>query len=238
MPAVNRKVLPGFSLTLGYTVFYLSVLVLIPLAACFWKASSGRPSEFWACVWNERAKSAYWLTFSSSLIAAVINAVMGLSWRGRWSAISFRQALMDALVDIPFALPTAVAGLVFANLFVANAEANGWYGRYLVPWASMSPIPSWGSSQCWFLQVWLYGAHCAAGIGEYRGGDGRGGSDSWGQSLANLSSRDSANSRARSADRVFAGIRPPIGEYGSVIFISGNMPFRTGDSPGFDRRPA
>jgi sulfate/thiosulfate transport system permease protein len=130
MAEVNRRVLPGFSLTLGYTVFYLSVLVLIPLGACFWEAASLSFSDFWACVWTPRAQAAYWLTFSSALLAASINAVLGLIVA--WSLVRYQfpaKRVFDALVDIPFALPTAVAGLVFANLYVAN----GWFGQYLVP---------------------------------------------------------------------------------------------------------
>jgi sulfate transport system permease protein len=130
MPGTNRRVLPGFSLTLGYTVFYLSALVLIPLGACFSKAASLSPSGFWDAVWTERAQAAYMLTFRSALIAAGFNAVFGLIVA--WALVRYEfpgRRLLDALVDIPFALPTAVAGFIFVNLFVAQ----GWFGQYLVP---------------------------------------------------------------------------------------------------------
>ena len=82
MASVNRKVLPGFSLTLGYTVCYLSLLVLLPIAACFVRAASLSWSEFWGAVWTERAQAAYALTFGSSFIAAIINLVLGalIAW--------------------------------------------------------------------------------------------------------------------------------------------------------------
>jgi sulfate transport system permease protein len=78
MASVNRKVLPGFSLTLGYTIFYLSVLVLIPITACFFKAASLSFDDFWRAVWTERARSAYLLTFGASFAAALANLILGL----------------------------------------------------------------------------------------------------------------------------------------------------------------
>jgi sulfate/thiosulfate transport system permease protein len=130
MASVNRRVLPGFSLSLGYSITYLSLLVLIPLGACFLKASSLSLSQFWAVVWTERAQAAYWITFSSALIAAAVNVVLGLIVA--WTLVRYEfpfKRLIDALVDLPFALPTAVAGLVYATLYVEN----GWLGQFLVP---------------------------------------------------------------------------------------------------------
>jgi sulfate/thiosulfate transport system permease protein len=130
MSTVNRRILPGFSLSLGYAVFYLSALVLIPLAACFVKAASLTWSEFLAAVWNDAARSAYALTFGASLAAAAVNAALGLLVA--WVLVRYRfpgQRLFDALVDLPFALPTAVAGLVYSSLYAPN----GWLGQYLVP---------------------------------------------------------------------------------------------------------
>jgi sulfate transport system permease protein len=126
----NRRVLPGFSLSLGYTLFYLSVLVLIPLAACFLKAASLSPGQFWAAVWTERARAAYALSFGASFAAGAINVVLGLLVG--WVLVRYEfplKRLLDALVDLPFALPTAVAGLVYSSLYAPN----GWLGQYLVP---------------------------------------------------------------------------------------------------------
>ena len=130
MSTVSRRILPGFSLSLGYAVFYLSALVLIPLAACFLKAASLTWGEFWAAVWNDDARSAYALTFGASFAAALVNALLGLLVA--WVLVRYRfplKRLLDALVDLPFALPTAVAGLVYSSLYAPN----GWLGRYLVP---------------------------------------------------------------------------------------------------------
>src|SRR5262249_12770406 len=130
MAAVNRRVLPGFSLSLGYSVFYLSVLVLIPLGACFLKAASLSPSEFWAAVWTARARAAYAVTFGASLAAATVNVVLGPVVS--WTLVRYHcplKRVVAGMVDVPFALPTAVAGLVFATLYVPN----GWMGRFLVP---------------------------------------------------------------------------------------------------------
>ena len=130
MSIANRRVLPGFSLGLGYTILYLGILVLIPLAACFWKAADLSWNEFWAAVWTPRAVAAYKLTFAASLIAAAVNVVLGLIVG--WTLVRYEfpfKAIVDALVDIPFALPTAVAGMVYAGLYVND----GWLGQFLVP---------------------------------------------------------------------------------------------------------
>jgi len=127
---VNRRVLPGFRLTLGYTLVYTSLLVLIPLAALVLKASSLSFHDFWATVWTERARAAYALTFGASLAAAGINVVLGVLIA--WVLVRYEfpgKRLFDSLIDLPFALPTAVAGLVYSSLYVPT----GWLGRYLVP---------------------------------------------------------------------------------------------------------
>ena len=130
MTPVNRRVLPGFRLGLGYATAYLGLLVLIPLAACFWKASELSPDEFWAAVWTPRARAAYALTFGASLLAAVVNVVIGTMTA--WTLVRYEfpfKHIIDAIVDVPLALPTAVAGLVYASLYVEN----GWLGQFLVP---------------------------------------------------------------------------------------------------------
>ncbi len=130
MSTLSRRALPGFGLSLGFAVTYLSLLVLLPLAACFIKAASLTPGQFLAAVWTERTRAAYALTFGASLIAAALNVLLGLLVAWVLARYSFPlKRLVDALVDLPFALPTAVAGLVFSNLFVAD----GWLGQFLVP---------------------------------------------------------------------------------------------------------
>ncbi len=112
MASVNRRVLPGFSLSLGYTLFYLSVLVLVPIAACFIKAGSLSLEEFWSAVWTERARAAYCLTFGASFVAAFVNLLLGLLLAWVLVRYSFPgKRIIDSLVDLPLALPTAVGGL-------------------------------------------------------------------------------------------------------------------------------
>ncbi|MBL8868017.1 MAG: sulfate ABC transporter permease subunit CysT, partial [Planctomycetia bacterium] len=130
MTPTSRRVLPGFGLGLGTTILYLAILVLVPLGAAVWKASDLTWSEFTAAVWSERAVAAYRLTFSVSFQAAAINVVLGLIVA--WTLVRYQfpgKRLVDALVDVPFALPTAVAGLVYASLYIQD----GWLGQFLVP---------------------------------------------------------------------------------------------------------
>jgi len=122
--------LPGLSLSLGYSVTYLSLLVLIPLSACFIKAASLSPAEFWNIVWSERTRAAYSLTVTTAFLAALINAVIG--FLVAWVLVRYEfpfKRFVDAMIDLPLALPTAVAGLVYSSLYVES----GWLGQYLVP---------------------------------------------------------------------------------------------------------
>lgn len=130
MATTNRQVLPGFNLTLGYAVAYLCLIVLIPLAAVFLKAASLTAEQFWATITAPRAMAAYKVTFGISLLAAAINAVFGLLLA--WSLVRYSfpgKKLVDALVDLPFALPTAVAGIALTAIYAKN----GWLGQYLEP---------------------------------------------------------------------------------------------------------
>ncbi len=122
--------LPGFGLTMGVTLLYLSAIVLIPLGGMLIRTLEIPLSELWRLATTERALAAYKLTFGASLCAALANAVFGTLLA--WVLVRYRfpgRRFIDAMVDFPFALPTAVAGLTLANLFAAN----GWLGRFLVP---------------------------------------------------------------------------------------------------------
>jgi sulfate transport system permease protein len=126
-----RRVLPGFNLTLGYTLFYLSVIVLIPLSALLFKTFSLTWEQFWAAVASPRVVASYKLTFGASLIAATVNAFFGLliAWVLVRYTFPFKK-VVDALVDLPFALPTAVAGISLTALLASN----GWIGSLLEPY--------------------------------------------------------------------------------------------------------
>ena len=129
-PTRQTRVLPGFGLSLGYTLVYLSLLVLIPLSAVFLKTATLGWSEFWAVVSAPRVVASYKLSFGASLLAAAINAVFGLMLA--WALVRYTfpgKKLIDALVDLPFALPTAVAGIALTALYAGN----GWVGSILQP---------------------------------------------------------------------------------------------------------
>ena len=124
------SVLPGFGLSLGYTLVYLGLIVLIPLAAVFIKTAELSWEQFWAVVSSPRVVASYQLSFGASLLAAVINAVFGMLLA--WTLVRYSfpgKKIIDALVDLPFALPTAVAGIALTALYAPN----GWLGQYLEP---------------------------------------------------------------------------------------------------------
>src|SRR6478609_3651598 len=126
----NRKVLPGFNLTLGYTVLYLSLIVLIPLSALILKTFTLSFDQFWAAVTSPRVLASYRLSFGTAFLAALVNVVFGLLVA--WVLVRYKfpgKRIVDALVDLPFALPTAVAGIALTALLAGN----GWIGQYLEP---------------------------------------------------------------------------------------------------------
>jgi len=126
----QRRVLPGFGPTMGYTIFYLSLIVLIPLSALIVKTAGMTWQEFAAAVTAPRVMASYRITFGAALSAAVVNALFGTLVA--WVLVRYRfpgKKLIDALVDLPFALPTAVAGITLATVY----SANGWIGQYLEP---------------------------------------------------------------------------------------------------------
>ena len=127
---MSRRVLPGFGLSLGFTLVYLSLLILLPLSGLVFKTSSLSLAQFWEIASGERAIAAYRVTFGASLLAASINAVFGLIVAWVLVRYSFPgKRFVDSLVDLPFALPTSVAGITLATLYAGN----GWIGRYLEP---------------------------------------------------------------------------------------------------------
>jgi sulfate transport system permease protein len=217
--------LPGFGLALGYTILYLSVLVLIPVAGLFLKTFELSWAQFWKLISDPRAIAAYKLTFGASFIAAFINAIFGtlLAWilvRYRF----FGRRFIDALVDFPFALPTAVAGLTLSGLFATN----GWLGRFLVPLgikATYTPLAI-------IVALTFVGLPFAVRTLQ--------------PVLQNLeqeveeAAATLGASRLRTLLQVIAPALFPtiltgfalsfaraLGEYGSVTFVSGNLPFKT-----------
>jgi sulfate/thiosulfate transport system permease protein len=128
--AKSRRVLPGFGLSMGVTLSYLSLIVLIPLTAVFIKSSSLGWTEFWHVATAPRVMASYRLSFGASLLAAAINVVFGFLLA--WSLVRYNfpgRRIVDALIDLPFALPTAVAGIALTALYAPN----GWLGQLLTP---------------------------------------------------------------------------------------------------------
>lgn len=124
------RVLPGFHITLGFTLVYLSLIVLIPLSALVFKTLNLTWEQFWQAVTAPRVIASYKLTFGASLIAALVNAIFGMLLA--WVLVRYQffgKKIIDALIDLPFALPTAVAGISLTALLAGN----GWVGQYLEP---------------------------------------------------------------------------------------------------------
>jgi sulfate transport system permease protein len=128
--ARKGRILPGFGLSLGFTLFYLALIVLIPLSAVFLKTATMSLANFWDAVSSPRVVATYRLSFGASLLAAAINVFFGVLLA--WSLVRYSfpgRKLVDALIDLPFALPTAVAGIALTALY----SKNGWLGQYLEP---------------------------------------------------------------------------------------------------------
>ncbi len=229
MNDVNRRVLPGFGMSLGYTLLYLTLLVLIPLGACALKAASLSLHQFWAAVWTPRARAAYELTIGASLAAAAVNIPMGILIA--WVLVRYQftgKRLLDALVDLPFALPTAVAGLVYSSLYAES----GWLGRFLVPLGVQAAY----SRLAIVLVLTFIGlpfvVRTVQPILEDFEAEFEEAAACLGANRLQTFVRVIAPALAPAVITGFAlAFARGIGEYGSVIFVSGNLPFRTEIAP-------
>jgi sulfate/thiosulfate transport system permease protein len=221
----KHRVLPGFGLSMGYTLIYLSLIILIPIAVLFLKASTISLAEFWETVTDDRVVASYKLTINTSFIAAFVNAVFGTLIA--WVLVRYEfygKRIVDALVDLPFALPTAVAGIALTTIYAPN----GWIGQFFesmgikvafTPFGIMIALTFIGlpfvvrSVQPVLQDLDKQYEEAAATLG--------------------------ANSIQIFAKIILPAIFPAIitgfalafaralGEYGSVVFISGNMPMKT-----------
>jgi sulfate transport system permease protein len=225
----HRGVLPGFGMTLGFTIFYLSLLVLLPLSATFLKSATLSAGEFWKIVTEPRALASYRLTFGASLLAASLNVVFGLLVA--WVLVRYRfpgRRLVDAVVDLPFALPTAVAGIALTTVY----SENGWLGRPLqalgvkVAYTPLGVIVALTFIGLPFVVRTIQPVledldremeEAAAGLGAGRWATFR-------RVVLPLVAPAAVTGFALALSRA-------IGEYGSVIFIAGNMPMRTEITP-------
>src|SRR4051794_30681294 len=141
-PRFNRSILPGFGLSFGFTVAYLSLIVLIPLSAAFIRTAGMSWADFTAAVASPRVLASYRLSFGVSLLAAGVNALFGFIVAWVLVRYSFPgKRVVDALVDLPFALPTAVAGIALTAIY----SKHGWVGQWLDPWweRSVAQLAAW-----------------------------------------------------------------------------------------------
>jgi len=225
----TRGVLPGFSLSMGYTVFYLGLLVLVPLAALFLKTTALGPSQFWEVVSSPRALAAYKLTFGASAVGALVNAVMGLLLA--WVLVRYQffgKSVVDALIDLPFALPTAVAGIAMTT---AYAE-NGFLGEPLARLGLKVAFTPLGVVVVLTFVGLPFVVRTVQPVLEDLDPD-----------LEEAAAVLGASRWQAFVHVVFPALLPPLltgfalafaralGEYGSVVFISGNMPMRTEIAP-------
>jgi sulfate transport system permease protein len=229
MTSKRSNALPGFRLTMGVTLFFLSGIVLIPFAGLVIRTLELSWTDFWKLATTDRALAAYRLTFGASLVAALANALFGtlLAWVLARYEFPGRRFL-DAMVDFPFALPTAVAGLTLASLF----SAKGWLGRYLVPLGIEGAFTPLGVVIALTFVGMPFVVRTLQPV------------------LENLEREVEEASATLGAGRLrtFVSVIAPsllpailtgfalafaraIGEYGSVVFISGNKMFKTEIAP-------
>ena len=224
-----KSVLPGFGLTMGFTILYMSLIVLIPLSAVFLKASTLSWDQFWQTVTNPRVVASYKITFYTSFVAAVINAVFGFVVA--WVLVRYRfpgRRLMDGMIDIPFALPTAVAGIALTTIYAPN----GWIGSILgkigikaayTPLGIIIALTFIGlpfvvrTIQPVLEELDKDLEEAAASLGAHRF-----------QTFFKVIFPEMLSPLLTGFALAFAR---SLGEYGSVVFISGNMPMRTEIAP-------
>jgi sulfate transport system permease protein len=225
MTQANARVLPGYRLSISFTLVYLGVLVIIPLGACVVTASQLSWEQFRAAVWTERARAAYALTFGASFLAAVFSAVLGLLIA--WVLVRYEfpgKRIFDSLVDLPFALPTAVAGLVFSNLYVAN----GWLGRFLVPLGIEGAYSRLAVVIVLVFIGFPFVVRTLQPVLESLDAEAEEAAALLGASRFQTFRRITLPALLPGLFTGFAlAFARGLGEYGSVIFVSGNMPYKT-----------
>lgn len=221
----HESVLPGFGLTIGYTLLYLSLIVLIPLSMLFFKSAASPWDQLWATITSPRVLAAFRVTFLASFIAAAINAVFGLAVA--WILVRYTlpgKRLIDAIVDLPFALPTAVSGIALTTIYAPD----GWIGKWLEPWGIKTAFSPLGITIALtfiglpFVVRTLQPAledldpeveEAAASLGAGRG-----------QTFRRVILPTVMPALLTGFALAFARA---LGEYGSVVFIAGNMPMKT-----------
>ena len=214
--------LPGFNLTLGYTVMYLSIIVLIPLSALVFKTFTLTWEQFWVAVTAPRVMASYRLTFGASFIAALVNLVFGLLVA--WVLVRYKfpgKRIVDALVDLPFALPTAVAGISLTALLAGN----GWIGQFLEPYGIKLAFTPAGIVIALIFIGLPFVVRTVQPVLEDTEKELEEAASSLGATRLQTFMRVILPAIMPALLTGFAmAFARAIGEYGSVIFIAGNMP--------------
>ncbi len=224
-----RQILPGFGLSLGYTVFYLSFIVLVPLAALVVKAFGLSLLEFFTIATSPRVLSGLRVSFGSALVASLLNVPIGLLIA--WVLVRYEfpgKRLIDALIDLPFALPTAVAGITLTTLFAKT----GWVGGLLEPLGIRVAYTQLGIVLALVFIGLPFAVRSVQPVLEGLGSEVEEAAlslgASWGQTFARVVLPQLLPAILAGFTLAFART---VGEYGSVIFISGNLPFKTEIAP-------
>ncbi|HET9552649.1 MAG TPA: sulfate ABC transporter permease subunit CysT [Anaeromyxobacteraceae bacterium] len=224
-----RGVLPGFGLSTGYTVFWLGLMVLLPLATVALKASTLGWAEAWEVVASPRALASYRISFGASLAGAALNTVFGVLVA--WVLARYRfpgRSLIDALVDLPFALPTAVSGIALTAVY----SRNGWIGRWLEPLGVKAAFSELGVVVALTFIGLPFVVRTVQPVLEEGDREVEEAAAMLGASRGQTFLRVILPSLLPAALTGFAlAFARAVGEYGSVVFISGNMPMRTEITP-------
>jgi len=225
----RRTILPGFGLAMGFTLFYLCLIVLIPLSATFLKTTTLTWSQFWGTVTNARALASYRLSFGASFIGASINLLFGLLVA--WVLVRYEfpgKRILDSLVDLPFALPTAVAGIALTAVY----SSHGWVGRHLEAIGIKAAYSPLGVAIALTFIGLPFVVRTVQPVLEDLDKDMEEAASSLGASRWQIFTRVLLPTILPAALTGFTmAFSRAVGEYGSVIFISGNMPMRTEITP-------
>lgn len=225
----SRRVLPGFGLSLSYALTYLAFLVIIPLAACLATASSLTFKQFIAVVWSPVTRAAYSVTFSCAALSAIADTILGLLLA--WVLVRYDfpfKRLFDSLIDLPFALPTAVAGLVYSALY----SKNGWLGQFLYPMGIELAYSKWGIIYVLTFIGLPFVVRTVQPVLESMDADVEEAAACLGANRWQTFYRIILPSLYPALTTGFAlTFARAIGEYGSVVFISSNTPFKDQIAP-------
>lgn len=225
MRAERRRVIPGFGLTMGYTVAYLGLFALIPLSTIFLKTAGMGWLNFWTTITSLRVLAAYQLSIGASLIGAAVNVIFGLAVA--WSLVRYEfpaKGVLDAIVDIPFALPTSVAGITLTAIYAEN----GWVGRLLAPLGIKVAFTPLGVIVALVFIGLPFVVRTVQPVLRDLEAELEEASATLGATRSQTFRRVILPALAPALITGFAlAFARALGEYGSVVFISGNMPMRT-----------